>query len=85
MRTWTKFSGNVEPAAGMAVWAVPALGFALCFCGPPRGREAPDPRGLLPSLLLGAWIVVVALVVGGLGAPLTVQSDSPDHIATVSH
>ncbi len=68
---------------GVALWIAPALGFALCLCAPPRARIAPDPRGFLPTLLLVGWIVIVAGVVGGLGAPLSLESDSPDHIATI--
>jgi hypothetical protein len=69
--------------AGVGLWALPLLGFVLAVIAPPRPVAPADPRGLLPWAIMIGWILVVAAVVGGLGAPLTYQSDSLDHIATV--
>jgi len=69
--------------AGVGMWALPLLGFVLAVIEPPRPVAPADPRGLLPWVIMIGWILVVAAVVGGLGAPLTYQSDSLDHIATV--
>lgn len=69
--------------AGAGLWLLPMLGFALALLVPHRPGLAPHPRGLLPWVLVFGWAVIVAGVVGTLGAPLVNEADSLDHIATV--
>lgn len=69
--------------AGLALWLLPLLGFALALLAVRREPAKPHPRGFLPWLLVGAWALVVTGVVGTLGAPLLNDADSFDHIATV--
>jgi hypothetical protein len=69
--------------AGIGLWLLPVFGFALCAWAPPRVPAPADPRSLLPSLLLAGWVIGIAALVGSLGAPMSIESDSLDHIATV--
>ena len=69
--------------AGVGLWLLPLLGFLLASVEPPRPPVPAHPRGLLPWAILAGWVVVVGIVIGGLGAPLLLDSDSLDHIATV--
>ncbi|MGH7726801.1 MAG: hypothetical protein ACREOU_15350, partial [Candidatus Eiseniibacteriota bacterium] len=68
---------------GAGTWALPLIGLLLACVRPPRAVQAPDPRGLLPWVLLAAWALLMAAVFGTLGAPLMSNTDSPDHIATL--
>jgi hypothetical protein len=68
--------------AGIGLWLLPLLGFVLALLAPVRPRS-PHPRGYLPWVLAIAWALVVAAVLGSLGAPLVNDADSLDHVATV--
>ncbi|MEO6463286.1 MAG: hypothetical protein ABIP29_09440, partial [Candidatus Eisenbacteria bacterium] len=67
----------------VALWILPLFGLALACVRPSRPVERPEPRSMLPWTLLGLWIVLIGALAGSLGAPLMMDTDSPDHIATV--
>lgn len=69
--------------SAVALWFLPLSGLVLACLRPSRPGEMPEPRSMLPWSLLAGWIVVIAVLVGSLGAPLMTDTDSPDHIATV--
>jgi hypothetical protein len=78
---WAAHAFRFDPA--VALWGLPFAGIVLACLRPSRPNDTPEPRSLLPWTLLAAWVVVVAVLVGSLGAPLMTDTDSPDHIATV--
>lgn len=68
---------------GVAMWILPLVGLVLACLRTPVRVEAPDTRGALPWLLLAIWAAGLSIVIGTLGAPLMMDTDSPDHIATI--
>ncbi len=67
--------------AGSAAWA--ALPWLAAFAWAPRERREPPGLGAVAGLAVTVAVLLAALHVAHTGPPLSVLSDSPDHIGTI--